>query len=191
MPKGSRRLIPVSERLVEELTPIARRAGMSVPELVETILSQAVRILRSRDDVASVLSDSAVLADVARLGMAPVPLEALARVLERAEDDAVEEFTSSVARLASLVAASTRARGLDDNFALAMVLRALLPGMAVDIVDEGKSGKIVVASPVLSGSRIRRFVHAIVSGVVEGFGLAVNGGDESPGLVVVRFKAAG
>ncbi len=183
-----RRLVPVSEEIVEQLAAIARRSGLTIPELADTILGQAVRVLRSRDDVAGVLADAVVLADIARLGGTPVPLEPLGRLLEAAGEDAFREFAEEAAGLARLVAASARARGVEPLYGLGVVVRTFYPGAAVDLVDDGGDGyRLVVASPAVRG-RLLELLRRSLASIVEGFGGTVVEEEAGPGLVALRFR---
>ena len=182
-----RRLVPVREDIVEELAGIARRSGLTVAELVEAILSHAVRVLRGRDDVVGVLADSVVYADIARLGGVPVPVSGLARVLDGCRS-CVEGVVGEASRLARLVALSARARGLDVDRGLPVVLRALLPGVAVDVVEgDGGEWRVIVAGSGVSGG-LARYVEGVVRGVLEGFGCRVAGVEGGEGIIVVRFR---
>ncbi len=186
-----RRLVPVSEGIVEELAAVARRSGLSVPELADAILGQAVRVLRSRDDVAGVLADAVVLADVARLGGAPVPFQALARLLEAVDEEVFEGFVGEAAGLARLVAMSARARGVEPGHGLGVVLRTLYPGAAVDVLVEEEGGaQVVVASPLLRG-RVLRLVEEAARAAAEGFGDVVAEAEASPCLVALRLRRTG
>lgn len=182
-----RRLVPVSESIVEELAGVAKRSGLSVPELADAILGQAVRVLRSRDDVAGVLADAVVLADIARLGGAPVPFQALARLLEEVGEESFRGFVGEAAGLARLVAMSARARGVEPGHGLGVVLRALYPGAAVDVLEEGDGVRVVVASPVMRG-RVLRLVEEAARAAAEGFGYVVEGAEAAPGLVALRLR---
>ena len=185
-----RRLVPVSEEIVESLASVARRSGLSVPELADAILGQAVRVLRSRDDVAGVLADAVVLADVARLGGAPVPFQALARLLEAVGEDVFRGFVEEAAGLARLVAMSARARGVEPGHGLGVVLRTLYPGAAVDVLEDGDGARVVVASPLLRG-RMLRLVEEAARAAAEGFGYVVVEAEASPGLVALRLRGGG
>ncbi len=183
-----RRLVPVSEDIVEQLAALARRSGLTIPELADTILGQAVRVLRSRDDVAGVLADAVVLADIARLGGSPVPLEALGRLLEAVGEDAYRGFVDEAAGLARLVAVSARARGVDPLHGLSVVVRTFYPGAAVDLVEEGDGWhRLVVASPLLRGRLLGLVERSLVS-VVEGFGGEIAEKEAEEGLVALRFR---
>jgi hypothetical protein len=182
-----RRLVPVREDIVEELAEIAKRSGLTVSELVEAILSHAVKVLRGRDDVVNVLVDSIVYADIARLGGVPVPLQGLIRMLNGC-GEGCGGFVGEAYRLARLVAMSTKARGVDLSRGIVTVLRALLPGQAIDIV-EGDEGdwRVIVAGQSVAGA-YASFVEEVVRGAVEGFGGNVEGVEREEGIVVVRFK---
>jgi hypothetical protein len=183
-----RRLVPVREDIVEELAEVARRSGLTVAELVEAILSHAVRVLRGRDDVVSVLADSVIYADIARLGGVPVPVQALARVLDGCMGEC--NIVGEASRLARLVAMSARARGVDASKGVAAVLRSLLPGQAVDVVEDDGEWRIIVAGQSVSGG-FAGFVEGVVRGVVEGFGGSVLSVEHGDGIVVVRFRLSG
>jgi len=182
-----RRLVPVAEDIVEQLADIARRSGLTIPELAETILGQAVRVLRGRDDVAGVLADAVILADIARLGGSPVPLRGLGLLLDNVGEEEARRFIEEATGLARLVAVSARARGVDQVTGVVSVLRSLFPGAAVDLVEDDRSARVVLASPLFVG-RLLRLAEASASAVVEGFGAELLGRETEPGLVVVKYK---
>ncbi len=178
--------------MVEELSSIAKRSGMSLVELVEAVLSHAARVLRGRDDVGAVLSDAVVYADIARLGGVPVPLDALALLL--GEGDGARVFAERVAALARLVALSARARGLPGARAAGLVLRGFFPGAAVDLVEAGEEGEVraIVASPVLASSPgVALVAEAVARSVLEAAGFRVRAVRREPGLVVVEAAPGG
>ena len=182
-----RRLVPVREDIIEELMGVAKRSGLSLSELVEAILSHSVKVLRGRDDVAMVLADSVVYADIARLGGAPVPLEAVLQAV----DNGCNGLGEALAGLARLAALSAKARGLGVERGLLLVARALLPGIALDLVEEDGGYRLIAASPRLAGRNAAETVEAVLRSVVEGFGGKVVGAEANSGLVVVRFTVEG
>ena len=188
MPRG-RRLVPVSEDTIEELSIIARRTGMTLPELVESILSHALRVLRSRDDVASILASSTIMADIFRLGASPAPLGSLGGILETTNDNLFDKFVSESSSLARLVAASVRARGINPRDGLIGLVRAWFPSLALDVItNEDSNGRIVAASPLLSGSKLRQYVSSVLVSIVEGIGYRIVELKDEPGLVLILFS---
>ena len=191
---AKRRLVPVREDLVEELSRIARRSGMTLVEFVEAVLGHAVRVLRGRDDVASVLGDAVVYADIARFGGVPVPLDALASLLGDGAGDGARLLAERSAALARLVALSARARGVEAGRAAGMVIRSFFPGAAVDLVEDEEDGRlrVIVASPALASSEgLAGLVEAVVRSVVEALGFRVESSRREPGLVVVEASGGG
>ncbi len=185
-----RKLIPVSEEVINSLAPIAHRAGMTIPELVEMILLNASRVLRTRDDIALVMAENFLLADLTKLGYMPIPFNEFISVIETCSDESYKRLKEESSKLARLITTAIRARGINGSEALTILVKTLLPQLSIDVVETNNENhyKLVAFSTSLESDRARKLVEEVLRGILAGLGLSVNYLDSKPGILVIEAR---
>lgn len=182
-----RRLIPVKEELVHELAAIAKRTGLTLTELTETILKHAAKTLRGRDDIAEILADSTIHADITRLGGTPIPLQTLTKILQQCSQQA-QTITKETANLARLIALSTKARGIEPLKGIATITKTMLPNIPVDIIEGEQEHQIIAASPHLSTPQTTQYATEIIKAILEAYEATITTNETTKGLINIKFK---
>jgi hypothetical protein len=119
--KRSKKLVAIDEGVAEAIAAAARRIGLTVSELVELVLLQALRL----NGLAEAIGATTIALDMARLGLVPVPLQALKQL----EESTILE--RGVARSTELLVASLRARGYECLEATRISIATILPGARI------------------------------------------------------------
>ncbi len=192
MARQGRRLIAVSEDILEKLRPIAASAGMSLSELISTILSRFLDIASSRPDMLSAIFELLATTHLYRLGDILVPFTALLEALDRVDDEAykaiVEDYMQIAAVFSSSIVELVEQRA---SHSLRHVLSMLLPGLVISVAEHRNGLKIVIASPLLSTVRRRAFIASIVKAVAKAYKFKVTSVHESDGVVSVELVRGG
>ena len=163
----ARKFVPVDERVAEDVYLVARRAGLSVTELIDNVIARFLEVAPSAnmDGLLAGLS----LVDAYGLRLVPLPAESLKRV----PGGAAERLARAAARAGYTLALLARARGADPLVAVRFAVRALFPSANVHdtgstlVLTAGRSEVARFASSVL------KFLGARLGLVVEQEGNAV------------------
>ncbi len=189
MPKA-RRLIPLSEDVVEELRRVADRTGIPVPQLVDNMLSSVSRLLAARTDISSALTEAAIAVELRRLNILLLPFNAIVDVLSLVDEKAYTTFAESMEEFAETLAAMVRARGVEAK-GLEPLLALLVPGVTLSVVEEPNGGRIVAAITDQPNDRSLDLVTRIIKAVLRGFGFKPLTARIEAGVVTVVYALEG
>lgn len=191
MPR-SRKLIAVSEDVVNEIAAVARRLGMTTSELVEAILTQALGVLRVREDVGRVLSDAVLYSDLRRVGGVLIPRSVFFHLIDSVDDGSFEQVLSEEERLVKWFFTSVRIKRVElDHAELAKLISIWLPGFIVDVRSSSGRTLVVVSSPEIEGDRRLEFVKRIVVSALESLGAKIGSVEMGVGVVSVSVEGWG
>ena len=186
MARKAIKLVAVSEETARRLEALAEAMGVRVNELVEIVLRLSLNLLGDGRSVRAFTTASIIASSAARLGLTPVPLEALTTLASSLSEEAAERLALEAARAAAILAAtaklSSRRVSLED------LVRALIPGVDVKVEELGDGGRVVAASRYLTLRPIRTFVKTVAETTVLTLGYRVAESLEDEGLVVIRYK---
>ncbi len=187
MPRA-KKLIPVSEDIIDELMKIAKRSGLSVTELVDIILRNTVKVLHSRDDIDGFLIESLVRSDLARMGGVTIPLNVLSLGLSKLNDDERENALKTLESFASLVVRMAIARGINGLNLVKLLLRAWLSQFNIEVLDREDYYQILVSGFQLADDTTIQLVISIINGILKEVKAKDISFEHSPGLIITKFK---
>jgi hypothetical protein len=188
--KGSKKLIPVPEQIVRDLSQLAKRSGLTVQEVISLILSYAARSLRGREDVNTLFVEAALLSDARRFGGLMVPLSGLERLLSRAGEEELRLLQESYKSFISSLSVSARVReyGVAEPRDL---LSILLPLVNVDEVEAGSGARrLIITSATPLDKTTARLIESIALEVLRSWGCSVSRSEAHESLIVVEYSCA-
>ncbi|KSW12561.1 hypothetical protein CF15_07555 [Pyrodictium occultum] len=185
--KGARKLIAVPEEILQELSVIAKRSGLTISELASLILSFAARALHGRDNIASLFTEMTLLTDMRRLGGVIVPQKGLVELVNSADPSARDTFIKEVGRLATSIAVFAKVRGLDDILTKD-IISLFVPNASIEEINDGNSGKIIISITEKPYSGMLDMLKTIATSVLEAMGKRVEKIDEYDSILVINYR---
>jgi len=182
-----KKLVSVSENLLDAAAKVSREEGVSMSKLVETLLEQAIKVnkLKYRSDEMAEFFD--VLQTNRILGGLFIPTEVLDFMLEKCQVDCTE--------LQTLWHDNGKWTGkyLTEKFPDPLVAFERFLRMSrwdlneVDIKPSGTSVKIQCVSTVMS-LKSTNMLAKFIEGAMDGIGLKMNSADCLKGMIIMTFK---
>ncbi len=185
MARRAIKLVAVSEETARRLEALAEAMGVRVNELVEIVLRLSLNLLGDGSSVRAFTAASIVASNAARLGLTPVPLEALNSLTSSLSEEAAERLALEAGRAAAILAAAAKLSSRHVN--LEDLVKAFVPGIDVRVEELGNGGRVVATSRYLALRPIRLYVKTVAETTVLTLGYRVVESLEDEGLVVIRY----
>lgn len=165
-----RRMVPISEEIVDEAIKIGERIGVPYLVLLERILSSVLRIMRYKDNVLDILLTLDALDDIKRLGGVIVPTSVLSYALSNGDSVFVDHLCREYVRICTWFGELSR---IKRSVTLSEFKRAVslwLPISSIDTTVEGDEYKVII-SFVGQNPEVVNIARCIVEGLIRGYNL--------------------
>jgi len=184
----ARRLIPISEELLDELVRVASSEGSSLRVVVEEIIRDAIRVFRLKGSLKSVVREIEVLEEVKRLGGYIVPARVFYIVLDRLGGDDFEKVVSEMKRTSSWYGSVLKAKfGRGSVGLLESILQTYFWDSKVSVRNSENKVSIVLSSPHQTGKATYVTKESLLA-LLESMGLNVLNVESSEGVIVVEAE---
>ncbi|OYT53357.1 MAG: hypothetical protein B6U76_08580 [Desulfurococcales archaeon ex4484_217_2] len=184
----ARRLIPISEELLDELVRVASSGGSSLRVIVEDILKDAIKVFRLRGSLKSVVREIEVLEEVKRLGGYIVPARVFYSILDRLGDDDFEKVVSEMKKTSSWYGSVLKAKfGRGGVNLLGDVLQTYFWDSKVSIRNSGNKVSIILSSPHQTDKATYVTRESLLA-LLKSMGLNVLNVESSEGVIVVEAE---
>ncbi len=187
MGKRSIRLVAVSDDTAKRVENLAKSMGIKVNELAGILLRSLLNLLPDGDTVRLFLTVSRIVSSASRLGLAPVPLTALARLISVLDDEKVYRLALEASRSIAVLAASLRLTHGDVR--VIDLLQSIMPGVSIDVEEEDGRGRAVIASQHLADRKLRVVVRNIAETALMSLGYRVlDAVDVGEGVIALTYS---
>lgn len=184
----ARRLIPISEELLNELVRVASSEGASLRVVVEEILKDAIKVFRLRGSLKEVVREIEVLEEVRRLGGYVVPAKVFYSVLDKLSSEEFEELVSEMRKTSSWYGSILKAKlGKGYMGSLKSILRSYFWDSKVTIKNSEHSISIILSSPHQTEKATYATKESLLA-LLKSMGLTILNVTSSEGVVVVEAK---
>ncbi|MET1101495.1 MAG: hypothetical protein ABWW69_03320 [Pyrodictiaceae archaeon] len=190
MPRPKRRLIAVSEDIINALIPVARRMGVSIQELVEIILGSIVRVASGRDNLDVFLMEALIRNDMASLGGLVIPFSLFIKIINGLDGEKLEELYEELENYAKIVASIAKTRGIEGDIGVKLLLKQWLVSLpaSIEVTATNDGWRLLIASPMLSNEKSLEAITRIAEAAVNGLGYSISSIEKQPGLIVLTYR---
>jgi len=184
----ARRLIPISEDLLNELVKVASSEGSSLRVIVEDIIKDAIKVFRLRGSLKEAVREIEVLEEVRRLGGYVVPARVFYEILENLSNDVYEKIVSEMKKTSSWYGSILKAKFGKNSVS---ILKSILQNYFLDskVTVKNSEGKIslILSSPHQTEKATHATRESLLA-LLKSMGLNVLNVESSEGVIVVEAK---
>ncbi|MEM1537996.1 MAG: hypothetical protein QXK12_04360 [Candidatus Nezhaarchaeales archaeon] len=184
-----RRLIPISEDVVNELIRVAEREGVPVRDLAEAMLKDALKGYRLMGGIGKALEEIEVLNEFKRAGGMMLPARVFYEILELMDEGSLFKLKGEVRKVFSWYGSILKNRGSHGSFksSLLSILGVALWDMRLEVKVDGDVVKVLASSPLQPAKATAIALEAVTSLLTSiGFNVLRTHIDE--GVIVVEAK---
>jgi len=186
--KLARRLIPISEELLDELVKVASSEGSSLRIIVEDIIKDAIKIFRLKGSLKSVVREVEVIEEVKRLGGYFVPAKVFYKILEKLGNEDFEEIISEIIRTSSWYGSVLKAKFGKENIKLLEdVLQSYFWDSKVLVRNSENKVSIILSSPNQT-TRATYITKEALLALLKSMGFNVLSVESSEGVIFVETE---
>lgn len=186
--KGSKKLVYVSEDILEAIAEVCRRKGVAVGKFIEDALGQAVRLERIGCDLEEAARFFEIIKAQRVLGGVFTPQEVFNFMVEAVYEAKREELLARCFESGRLYGRYMRERFNNPAEALKSFLEVSRWDLSeVNVASENGVTRLRCVSTVL-GSEDTELLAKFIEGAVNGFGYKVSKVDIIRGLIIIEFK---
>jgi len=180
--KAPRRLIPVSEDLVDRIIRISEKLGVPFRDLLESLISSVLDIVEYDMDMARALEIIDALWDLIRISGVLLPREAVYRIIDAVSDSELEEIMRILKHACRWYAELSRLKRGASLRDLKILLSAWFPDASIDIRSSPTGAKIVISSMNYS-ERVLCIVREVAVEFLRSLGYRVVSAESGEGIV--------
>jgi hypothetical protein len=182
-----RRMVPISEEIVDEALKIGERIGIPYLVLIERILSSVLKIMRYKDNVLDVLSALDALDDIKRLGGIIMPISILNQFLNSGDTKFIEDLCKEYTKIGIWFGELSRLKRVTTLEEFKRAISLWLPISSIDVTLDGDEYKIIIGFVGYS-REIVNIGKCIIEGLVQGYNLKASEISIRDVFIVVKVR---
>jgi hypothetical protein len=182
-----RRMVPISEEIVDEAIKVGERIGIPYLVLLERILSSVLRIMRYKDNILDVLSTLDALDDIKRLGGIMVPTSILSQLLNSSDPKFVESLCKEYIKIGTWFGELSRIKRATTLEEFKRALSLWLPTSSIDVTLDGDEYKFIIGF-VGYNPEIVNIGRCVVEGLIYGYNLKASEISVKDVFIVAKVK---
>ncbi|MEM1646505.1 MAG: hypothetical protein QXL96_11750 [Ignisphaera sp.] len=182
-----RRMVPISEEIIDEAIKIGERIGVPYLVLIERILASILKIMRYKSNVLDVISALDALDDIKRLGGVMMPMPILNQLLNSFGSKDFDNLCREYVRIGTWFGELSRIKRATTVDELKRALSLWLPTSSIDVTIEGNEYKIIV-SFIGHGPEVVSIAKCLFEGLIKGYNLQASEIEIKDVFIVARVK---
>ncbi|MEM1864956.1 MAG: hypothetical protein QXD57_01820 [Ignisphaera sp.] len=165
-----RRMVPISEEIIDEAIKIGERIGIPYLVLVEKILSSVLRIMHHKGNILDVLSMVDALDDIKRLGGILFPASMVNRSLIDFKNESFQLLCNEYIKMCTWFGELSRIKRSATVNEFKSVLALWLPIASIDVSHNNNDYKFVIGFLGYS-PEVVSLARCIIEGLIRGYNL--------------------
>lgn len=168
-----RRMVPISEDIVDDAIKISERIGIPYLILIERILTSILKIMKYKSNILDALVMLDALDDIKRLGGIVFPASVMSKVFNSIDTKIYGDICKEYNKMGMWFAELSRIKRTVSINEFKQAISLWLPISSIDITAEGEGYKVVIGF-IGYGEEIINIARCIIEGLIRGYNLQIS-----------------